>query len=230
MTPEAINDFATILALTAIAPAAGYTLTYGIGSPWYRSLLGVVLFGLGASVTTVLSVVLLRRLLGAYPGYEWVAVSAYSILTLTMWALWAIVIVERRRAPMLHLPLTRKEDEMTDHTETGAVPPIWYQGQRVLRSIIGALVVLVPLANGVAAAAISYLASQTGVEVPPVVFVWLNAIVAVTALIIGLASKIMAVPGVNELLTRIGLGSVPKSALVGTTGSGEASVIPDPKV
>ncbi len=91
------------------------------------------------------------------------------------------------------------------------VPEIWFKTQRVLRSIAGSLIVLVPLANGVAAAAIAYLTAQTDVVVHPVVFVWLNAIVAVTALIIGLVSRIMAVPGVNEFLTRIGLGSIPKN-------------------
>ncbi len=94
---------------------------------------------------------------------------------------------------------------------TPQVPEIWFKAQRALRSIFGALVVLIPLANGVAAAAIAYLTSQTDVQVHPVVFVWLNAIVAVTALIIGLVSRIMAVPGVNELLTRVGLGSLPKA-------------------
>ena len=234
MTPEAVNDFATILALTAIIPALGYTLTYGLGSPWYRSLLGIVLFGLGASVATVLSVVLLRRILGAYPGYEWVAVSAYSILTLTMWALWAIVIVERRRAPMLKLPLTRKEESMTtdntDHTEAGTVPPIWYKAQRVVRTIVQTLIVLVPILNGLAAAAVGYLNEQTDVTVPGWVFLVLNGVIAVTALIIGLVARLMAVPGVNEWLTNIGLGSVPKRAVVGTTGWGDASIIPDPKV
>ena len=93
------------------------------------------------------------------------------------------------------------------------VPEIWFKTQRVLRSIVGSLIVLVPLVNGVAAAAIAYLTAQTDVVVHPVVFVWLNAIVAVTALIIGLVSRIMAVPGVNEFLTRLGLGSVPKGSV-----------------
>lgn len=107
----------------------------------------------------------------------------------------------------------------------------WYPVQRALRSIIGALVVLVPLVNGVAAAAIAYLTSQTDVSIPPVVFVWLNAIVAGTALIIGLVSRIMAVPGVNAALTKVGLGTTPKDALVLTRDEAGtyALVEPDPK-
>lgn len=111
-----------------------------------------------------------------------------------------------------------------------AVAP-WYPVQRALRSIVGALVVLVPLVNGVAAAAIAYLTSQTDVSIPPVVFVWLNAIVAGSALVIGLVSRIMAVPGVNAALTKVGLGTAPKSAVVleaDETGN-YALVVPDPK-
>ena len=107
----------------------------------------------------------------------------------------------------------------------------WYPVQRALRSIVGALVVLVPLANGVAAAAVAYLTSQTDVTIPPLVFVWLNAIIAGTALVIGLVSRLMAVPGVNAALQRVGLGTAPASAVVlekDETGS-YALVVPDPK-
>lgn len=99
---------------------------------------------------------------------------------------------------------------MTDLTVT---PPIWFKMQRVLRTIVQALVVLVPIVNGLALAAAAYLSEQTDVTVPPVVFVWLNAVIAVTALIMGLVARLMAVPGVNDWLTRIGLGSVPRSAV-----------------
>lgn len=114
-----------------------------------------------------------------------------------------------------------------------AVPEIWYKGQRVLRTIVSALVTLVPIVNGVALAVVNYLNTQTDVEIAPVVFVWLNAIIAVTALVMGLIARIMAVPGVNDVLTRIGLGSVPKSAIVPVQQPGEpakAIVKTDPKV
>ena len=98
---------------------------------------------------------------------------------------------------------------------TPTVPDIWFKTQRVLRTIVQALVVLVPVVNGVAATVITYLASQTDIAVHPVVFVWLNVVVAVTAVVMGLVARIMAVPGVNDVLVRIGLGSVPKSAIEG---------------
>ncbi|MCW2165054.1 hypothetical protein B0I12_002209 [Microbacterium hydrothermale] len=116
---------------------------------------------------------------------------------------------------------------MNDITPT-VTPEIWFKGQRVLRTIVQALVVLVPIVNGVGLAVAAYLAAQTDLPIPPVVFVWLNAIIAVTALLMGLAARIMAVPGVNNLLTRVGLGSVPAVRLE-RDGSG-TFVLPDPKV
>lgn len=98
-------------------------------------------------------------------------------------------------------------------SELASVPPIWFKSQRVLRTIVQALVVLVPLVNGVAAAAIAYLTAQTDVAVPEFIFAWLNIAVAITALIMGLVARIMAVPGVNDVLARIGLASVPRHAL-----------------
>lgn len=223
MTPDAVNDFATIIALLSAVPFLGYTITYGVGSPWYRSLLGWVMFGLGASIVLVLGVVLGRRLFGEYLGYEWVAVTAYSLLNLAGWSLWAIVIVERRRAPMLELPLNRKGPIMAATTEGVDAPVIWYKGKRVVRTIVQALVTLVPILNGLALAASAYLSEQADVTVPAWVFVVLNAVIALTALIMGLVARLMAVPGVNDWLVKIGLGSVPASAI-----EAPGVVAPDP--
>lgn len=92
-------------------------------------------------------------------------------------------------------------------------PEIWYKPQRVLRTIVQALIILIPLANGVAAAGAAYLQEQTHLTIPAWVFLVLNAVVAVTAVVMGLVARLMATPGVNDWLTRVGLGSVPKSAV-----------------
>ncbi len=103
-------------------------------------------------------------------------------------------------------------------------PEIWYRGQRVLRTIVQALIILVPVVNGVGIAVVGYLREQTDVIIPASVFLILNAVVAVTALLMGLAARIMAVPGVNDVLTTVGLGSVPKSRV------DDGVALPDPKV
>lgn len=94
-----------------------------------------------------------------------------------------------------------------------SAPDIWFKAQRALRTIVQALVVLLPTANLAALAVIGYLNEQTDVIVPSWLFAGLNVVVVATALVMGLVARLMAVPGVNDLLTRIGLGSVPKSAL-----------------
>lgn len=50
-------------------------------------------------------------------------------------------------------------------------------------------------------------------SVPPAVFAVLNAVVVGTAPVMGLVARVMAVPGVNDLLTRVGLGSVPRDTI-----------------
>ena len=99
---------------------------------------------------------------------------------------------------------------MSDSTPT--VPAIWWPVQRVLRTIVQALIVLVPAANALALAVVDYLNTQTDVTVPGWVFLALNAVIVGSAFVMGLVARIMAVPGVNDWLTKIGLGSIPKSA------------------
>jgi len=93
---------------------------------------------------------------------------------------------------------------------------IWYKKQRVLRTIVQALIVLVPAVNVSAGSLISWLREQEFVEVPELIYVWLNAAILLTSFIMGLVSWVMAQPWANRLLTYIGLGSAPKSA--GETG------------
>ncbi|MFL2002004.1 hypothetical protein [Microbacterium sp. A1-JK] len=94
-----------------------------------------------------------------------------------------------------------------------SAPDILFKAQRALRTIVQALVVLLPTANLAALAVVSYLNEQTDVIVPAWIFAGLNAVIVVTALVMGLVARLMAVPGVNDILARIGLGSVPRSAL-----------------
>ena len=102
-------------------------------------------------------------------------------------------------------------------------PLIWYKGKRVARTIVQGLVVLVPIANGVALAASAYLSEQTDLALPAWVFLVLNGVAAVTAVLMGLVARVMAVPGVNDLLVKVGLGSVPASAI-----EAPGVVAPDP--
>lgn len=104
---------------------------------------------------------------------------------------------------------------LTEGAVTTAVPEIWYKAKRVLRTIVQTLIVLVPIVNAIAAAIIGYLNEQSDVTVPGWIFLALNGIVVVTALLAGLVARVMAVPGVNTWLVHFGLGSVPAASIRG---------------
>jgi len=236
MSAESINDIANWIALSAAIPFAGYWLTYGLGSPWYRSWLGVVMFGLGASIVLVLSYVTVRRMIGNFPGYEYWSLTIYSLLAVFGWGLWTIVIVERRRAPLLQIPLKRKARNMTVNTEDGTpvvVPDIWYKAQRTLRTIVA---VGIP-AFLTFALVLPQIIEALGLPADSRVRLWLLGVAALVTAVAGAITRLMAIPAVNAWLTKIGLGSVPKQALeavVVTDGAGNdvqviTQVAPDPK-
>lgn len=94
------------------------------------------------------------------------------------------------------------------HVSTTA-PEIWYKAQRVIRTVLASALVLVPIANG----SLPLLASAFDAPgVPPEVVLWVNAAVAGVLVVLGIVTRIMAIPVVNDFLTRIGAGSVPKRA------------------
>lgn len=111
MSAEEINNMANWIALSALIPFGIASIVYGAGAPWYKTILGSAMFAWLTSVDVVLLVVLARRWFGAYPGYEWVAITAYSYLTLAGVAVAAVMIVERRRAGYLTFPIRRRRKD-----------------------------------------------------------------------------------------------------------------------
>ena len=107
MTPADVNELTDWIALSAAIPAILFTLVYGFGSPWYKSGLGMTLFGLMFSISSLFAVILARRFFGEYPGYHIVAVVVYVMLTLMFWSFFFILLKERRHARPLEIPLQR---------------------------------------------------------------------------------------------------------------------------
>lgn len=239
MSPDQINAIANWIALSAIVPYAGYTLTYGLASPWFRSLLGIVMFSMGAAITLVLGYVTVRRVFGDFPGFEWWSIAIYSLLALAGYALWAIVIVERRRAPLLQIPLKRKAGPMTVKTADGTavtVPPIWYKAKRVLRTALATLISALSAWAALQLVIPDVLAELASI-LPASWILWLTGVVAIITAVASALTRIMAIPRVNDWLTKFGFGSVPKDALeakVVADASGDpvhviTTVAPDPK-
>lgn len=72
-----------------------------------------------------------------------------------------------------------------------------------LRTAVAAIVGLVLLVNPIALVIIGVLNEllKSGVEIPPSVFVILNAVILITGAIIGGITRILLIPGVNEWIT-----------------------------
>lgn len=91
---------------------------------------------------------------------------------------------------------------MSPFTKTNSlkVPPIWFPAQRVLRTAFTTALTLLPVVPQV----IAIIQGQWGAE-------WLTAVSVQAVAINSALTRIIAIPVVNDFLTKIGLGSVPAS-------------------
>jgi predicted naringenin-chalcone synthase len=94
------------------------------------------------------------------------------------------------------------------HTTT-KVQDIWFKSQRVLRTIVQ---VGIPAFIAFATVLPSVI-DALGLPVDAEVRLWLLAVAAGVTAVAAALSRVMAIPAVNAWLTKIGLGSVPRSAI-----------------
>lgn len=105
------------------------------------------------------------------------------------------------------------------------VQEIWYQGKRVLRTVVQVVIGAAAVLAVVVAVAPQVLDAIADV-VPGPVLVWLTGAVATLAAVSAALTKIMAIPKINELLTLIGLGSVPKTVAKETAAAKTSELQP----
>ncbi|MCS6565600.1 hypothetical protein NYS48_09770 [Curtobacterium flaccumfaciens pv. flaccumfaciens] len=98
------------------------------------------------------------------------------------------------------------------------VQTIWFQSKRVLRTVVQVVIGAATVLTVVVVVAPQVLEAIADV-VPGPVLAWLTGAVATLAAVSAALTKIMAIPKVNELLTLIGLGSVPKTVAVETAAA-----------
>ncbi len=108
---------------------------------------------------------------------------------------------------------------------------IWYKAQRVLRTLVA---VAIPAFLGFAVL-LPQLIEALGLPADSRLRLWLLAVATGVTAVAAAITRIMAIPAVNAWLIKIGLGSVPKSAVVRgvITPSGNevgVHVMPDEKV
>lgn len=108
------NTWATVPATVAALAALATAVLYGVGSPWYRSLLGVVFFGLFAGSVPVFLLVLLRRVAATIAnggpqtsgdGFGLLAFLVYTFVACVWVAVFVAVAHTRRRIPVPTPPL-----------------------------------------------------------------------------------------------------------------------------
>lgn len=116
---------------------------------------------------------------------------------------------------------------MADHELSTKVTPetIWFQGKRVLRTIVQTGIPAFVTFAGILPTIIDAL----GLPVDAKLRLWLLAAAAIVTAVAGALARVMAIPAVNTFLTRyLGLGSVPKSeaptALEKAAGSGPKQI------
>ena len=91
-----------------------------------------------------------------------------------------------------------------------ATPDIWFKAQRVIRTVLAALVVFVPVAN----VSLPLLAEAFNApDVPAGIYLWVNGVIAASLAVLGILTRVMAIPAVNTFLTKFGAGSVPAAAI-----------------
>lgn len=90
------------------------------------------------------------------------------------------------------------------------VQDIWFKSQRVIRTIVQTGIPTFI----VFAAVLPQIIDALGLPVDNEVRLWLLAVAAGVTAVAAALSRVMAIPAVNGWLVRVGLGSVPKSAVI----------------
>lgn len=115
---EVLNTWANVPAYAAAALALVTFTVYGVGSPWYRSLLGLSFFLNFGSLPAVVLFIAARRLIATSAtgspsatsdGLGWLALLLYTVIALIQALQLVVLIIERRRGPEITVRLGRGE-------------------------------------------------------------------------------------------------------------------------
>lgn len=110
------NTWATVPATVAGTFALLTAVLYGIGSPWYRSLLGAVFFALFLGSVPVFALVLVRRIAATITnggpstsgdGFGLLAFAVYTFVALVWGCVFFAVLYTRRHTPTPTPPFER---------------------------------------------------------------------------------------------------------------------------
>ena len=183
-----------------------FVVDYGLFTPWWKSPVSFFVFEYGVAMLALMYLVIHGVIMGQRVD-EWARELVW--LGLAVGVAGKIIMVkvlrrqgriERRRLAGLISERNRRDpktEAVADATE------IWYKGKRVLRTAFATLITLLPLAPQVLAIVNEQWSSE-----------WLIAVGAQAVALNSVITRIMAIPVVNAWLIKVGLGSVPASAVL----------------
>lgn len=237
--PEWVQDltFSDYLVLIAAGALLWFLVDYGVFTPWWRykehGFIGYAVMLFTGSVAVLLGMIIWAAIMGQRIS-EPARIVAGILLVVGMIAK-IIILHHERKAGRIDRQRAQGGGLMTE-VKPGAlsVPDIWYKAQRVLRTVFAVLVGFLTFWAGFQLIAPQILAELANV-LPGSWVAWLTGTIAAITTIAGVITRILAIPAVNAAFTKIGLGSVPKAALVPAQviDNGNVQVIttvqPDPK-
>lgn len=192
-------------------------LYFALGKPrsWIRDALGWVIFGY-ALVTFFFVGLIAYAIVFEQPVPEpirlLVGVLMAGGLVAKTWAVYG----ERRKGRIARLAATERTPLMStpvpEPSKQEAVKvatEIWYKAQRVLRTIVQ---VVIPAFLGFAVV-LPLIIEALGLPVDSELRVWLLVVATGVTAVAAAIARVMAIPAVNAWLIKIGLGSVPASAI-----------------
>ncbi|MCZ4498859.1 MAG: hypothetical protein JWQ74_1412 [Marmoricola sp.] len=92
------DDIRFALVAIATLPATGFTIVYGLGSPWYKSLLGRALFTHALGMALLIDISVLYKFFGDdYAGRDVVSITVYAVIIVGTWAQFIALLRERAR-------------------------------------------------------------------------------------------------------------------------------------
>lgn len=214
---EVIVDIEVILVCIGLVV---FVFSYMTFFNWSKTSAGRSLLYFVISLLSLVSVSMIRVLLSnEHPLFFISRGLVYTSLLFTTWymvkVLWTSYKTKASIGYPPVIPKNSKENILAEHElegqHTAHVEKIWYQGQRVIRSILVAAPTTLVTLN----LSLPLLASAfNSPDVPAEVYVLVNGIVLGMLAIIGILTKIIAIPAVNAWLTKLGAGSVPKSTVI----------------
>lgn len=216
--------------------AVNFMLMFALGKPrtWHRDRLGWVIFGYAAAVVALLSLIVYAVVFDEKVDEPWRLLVSGSLGIALIAKTWAVH-KERREGRLAgdRHPIERtgtmsfSEPPATDLVKSAT--EIWYKAQRVLRTLVA---VVIPAFLGFAVL-LPQIIEALGLPVDSELRLWLLAVAAGVSAVAAAITRIMAIPAVNAWLIKIGLGSVPRSAVAvetnNITGEKNVYVMEDPK-